>query len=53
MMEILKKRYKPPVVKVKGYEGFVLTDSGEGDPVKDPSRVDIYANAFKEDVLND
>ncbi len=49
-MEIMKKQYEPPVVKLKGYGGFVLTSSTEGDPVKDPSRVDIYANEsyFKE-----
>lgn len=48
MVKIIKKRYKQPIVKLKQYGGFVLTSSGEGDPVKDPSRVDIY-DLFEED----
>lgn len=42
-MEIKKKQYgKPIILTIRQSMGFVLTNSGEGDPVKDPSREDIY-----------
>lgn len=50
MIKIIKKRYKQPIVKLRKYGGFVLTSSGEGDPLKqDPSRADIYGDLFKEE----
>ena len=47
-MEFTKKRYSQPIVKIRQHGESVLTASGEGDPLKDPSRVDIYANVFEE-----
>lgn len=45
-MEIKKKQYcKPIILTIRQSVGFVLTnstDSGENDPLKDPSRSDIY-----------
>lgn len=42
-MEIKKKQYcKPIILTIRQSVGFVLTNSGENDPLKDPSRSDIY-----------
>ena len=42
-MEIKKKQYcKPIILTIRQSVGFVLTNSGEYDPLKDPSRSDIY-----------
>ena len=43
-MEIKKKQYcKPIILSIRLSVGFVLTNSGENDPLKeDPSRSDIY-----------
>ena len=42
-MEIKKKQYcKPIILTIRQSVGFVLTNSGDLDPSKDPGRNDPY-----------